>query len=226
MIEIEKNKLDAFFKTNSDLIRIEEDGFIEAVALGNFIYLSCHIKTFGKLDYTVIYDSYEGGHIKEKSEALKDEYLSDFNKSIGAGLVIIRKVDMSIHKLYYFKDNYNLYSKATFVGCTDNNQVVISPDEYCYVFKNGVYEHLHFVNSYKYKRLGDYWILYPTIGYDAICSWELIDFREKRVFSIPFFYYPKEEETVDIYFNLRKGCICFDYGDCVEIPFKEVYRVK
>lgn len=249
---VDKDIVDAIFnKYSANLIRIETAEFKEAIKYDGLIYLSCHVKTYGNLDYMVIHDSYAGGYVTSKEDALKEEYWSDFNKGftgrmspdkqfythceskqadinhegIGACLVCLNEIDLSIKKLYYFKDSYNMPSNVEFVEIVNGN-IIVSPDEYCYVFRNGEYQNLHFVNSWKHKTLGNYLILYPHYGYDAVCGWTLVDFINKKVFSIPFYYSPDEDESLDIYINSQKKCLCFDFGDRVEFDLTEIFDYK
>lgn len=248
---IEKEMLNCVFdKYAQDIVRIEIDGFHEAIKYGGYIYLSCYVKTHGRLDYTVIYDSYDGGYTKTKEEAMKDSYWSDFNKGyagklsqdgiwytkcpdydadiihegIGASLLVLHENDLSVHKIFYFKDAYNINSVVEFIDIVDQ-KVIVNPDEYCYVFSQGEYINLHFVNSWKHLEFGDKWILYPHYGYDAVCMWQIIDFREKEIFNIPFDYIPDENENLEIFFNFRNCSICFDFSSkIVEIPFSNIFK--
>ena len=207
-MEYEDSKIvNDFFIKNPDFTKPDDLGkYPVAVVVGDYIYISCLIKTQTTIDYDVIYDP--GLYdilLKSKSQAFEeDDYWSPHNKGffahktdephfityceeydnpdithIGTGtvLVIINKKTSSVCKVFYFKDTYNLPANLDILEVVEG-KVVVRYVEYDYVFEKDSFTFLTFVDSYKFLKLDYLWIAYPFYGYDACCNWHLINFRE------------------------------------------------
>lgn len=180
-----------FFKSNSDFLKPETvcDCHL-AQTVGDYIYLSCYIKTNTVLDFNVIYDpGLFGNLVKNKESAfIEDDYWSAFNKGsqfgkeildngLGAALVILEKESLSIYTIYYFKDTYNIDTPVKICDVVDN-KIIINYLEYNYVFASGSFLFLSFVDSGKFLKMDYLWVAYPYYGYDAFCNWHFINFKE------------------------------------------------
>ena len=196
-----------FFIKNQDFTKPDDLGrYPVAVVVGDYIYMSCLIKTQTTIDYDVIYEpDLEDNLLKSKSQAFEeDDYWSAYNKGffahktdkpyfvtyceenenpdithIGTGtvLVILNKDTSSVCKVFYFKDTYNLPANLHILDVVEG-KVIVRYVEYNYVFEKEEFTFLTFVDSYKYLKLDYLWIAYPFYGYDASCNWHLINFRE------------------------------------------------
>lgn len=196
-----------FFIKNQDFTKPDDLGrYPVAVVVGDYIYMSCLIKTQTTIDYDVIYEpDLEDNLLKSKSQAFEeDDYWSAYNKGffahktdkpyfvtyceenenpdithIGTGtvLVILNKDTSSVCKVFYFKDTYNLPANLHILDVVED-KVIVRYVEYNYVFEKEEFTFLTFVDSYKYLKLDYLWIAYPFYGYDASCNWHLINFRD------------------------------------------------
>lgn len=131
---------------------------------------------FNKGFYGKRHKENEGGGFMCYSHCEEKE--ADFiHEGLGGVLVVLNKTNRSILKVYYFKDTYNMDARPEFVDIVEN-QIIVRYFEYNYVFQNGKFTGLTFVDSYKYLKLNYLWIAYPSYEYDASCNWHLINFRE------------------------------------------------
>lgn len=237
-----------FFIKNPDFTKPEDWGrYPIAIVVGEFIYISCLIKTQTAVNYDVIYEpGLERILLKSKSQAFEeDDYWSAYNKGffahktdephfvtyceedenpdithIGTGtvLVIINKNSLSICKVYYFKDTYNLPANLDILDVVEG-KVVVRYVEYNYVFEKDQFTFLTFVDSYKYLKLDYLWIAYPFYGYDSSCNWHLINFRENIEHSIYALTelleeHPSIQDYSDCWYDFEK-CI-FVFGNDTE----------
>lgn len=179
-----------FFRTNADFFKPESVSDCHlANTLGDYVYISCYIKTKTIHNYSVIYDPGLSGNLTKSKESAfaEDDYWSDFNKGdqfskditndgLGAALVILDKKSLLIYNIYYFKDTYNIDAPVSIEDAVEG-KVVVNYVEYNYVFKNGIFTYLTFVAS-NFLKLDYLWVAYPYWGYDAYCNWHFINFKE------------------------------------------------
>lgn len=185
-----------FFKSNPDFLKPESvDECKLAKSVGDFLYISCYIKTKTLHNFHVIYDAGLCGNLvktKEKAFA-EDDYWSAFNKGgqfeknitdegLGNALVVLNKKNLSIFNIYFFKDTYNADFPVSINDVVDN-KVIVNFVEYDYVFEDGVFKFLSFVDT-RFLKLGDLWIGYPGYFYDAKCNWNFINFRNNSAAEI------------------------------------------
>lgn len=210
-----------FFRTNADFLKPESVSNCHLVnTLGDYVYISCYIKTKTIHNYNVIYDpGLTGNLIKTKENAFaEDDYWSDFNKGdqfskditnegLGAALVILDKRSLFVYNIYYFKDTYN--SDATvLIEDVVEGKVVVNYVEYSYVFENGIFTYLTFVTS-DFLKLDYLWVAYPYYGYDAYCNWHFINFKENKEAPI---------RAIDDDLSNRKYRKCYyDFEKCLFI---------
>lgn len=240
-----------FFIKNPDFTKPDDLGkYSVAVVVGDYIYISCLIKTQTTIDYDVIYDpGLEDNLLKSKSQAFEeDDYWSPHNKGffahntdephfityceenenpdiihIGTGtvLVILNKNTSSICKVYYFKDTYNLPANLDILEVVEG-KVIVRYVEYNYVFEKEKFTFLTFVDSYKYLKLDYLWIAYPFYGYDAFCNWHLINFRES--IEQPIYALTellKEHPSIQDYTNCW-----YDFEKCLFVFENETESIK
>lgn len=221
MLLTSKDIANEFFRTNSDFFKPESVSDCHlAKTVGDYVYISCYIKTKTKLSYNIIYDpGLSGNLVKTKENAFaEDDYWSDFNKGdqfskditnagLGAALVVLDKKSLLVYNIYFFKDTYN--SDAT-VLIEDNvdGKVVAHYVEYNYVFENGIFTYLTFVAS-EFLKLDYLWVAYPYYGYDAYCNWHFINFKENTEAPI--------RAIDDDLLNQKYGDCYYDFEKCLFI---------
>lgn len=210
-----------FFMTNADFIKPESVSDCHLVkTLGDYVYISCYIKTNTIHNYNVIYDPGLSGNLTKTKEIAfeEDNYWSAFNKGdqfsknitndgFGAALVILDKRSLFIYNIYYFKDTYN--SDATvLIEDVVEGKVVVNYVEYSYMFENGIFTYLTFVTS-DFLKLDYLWVAYPYYGYDAYCNWHFINFKENKEAPI---------RAIDDDLSNRKYRKCYyDFEKCLFI---------
>lgn len=224
-------RINTFFDSNQSLAervqQHENKNFIEAVEVDGRIYLSCYIHSKCDFDYIVLYEpGLYDTLCKTKHKAFaEDDYWSDFNRGFqqlsiskpayedftgfGNGLVVLDSENLDIIKIYYFKDSYNMCDPVEILDVVDGN-VVVRFSEFDYVFKNGEYTYLNFVNSHKHRCFGKYWINFPDMGYDQSCGWDLIDLSSHSIIPLTNIepsgvtHNPNFEEDVEFDYLLGK----------------------
>jgi predicted amidophosphoribosyltransferase len=211
-----------FFKLNPDFSKPESVRDCHLVKeIGDLLYISCYIKTNTSLYYNVIYDPQLWGNLvktKEKAFA-EDDYWSGFNKGnqfdknisdegLGAALVVLDKKAQSIYNIYYFKDTYCAEFPVEVQDVVEG-KVVVRYFEYDYVFENGLFIYLTFVDSHKFLKLDYLWIAYPYWGYDASCSWHFINFKDNIESPIHLFEEGNRPEYTDCYYDFEKCLFIF-----------------
>ena len=228
-----------FIKLNPDFSKPESVSDCHLVKeVGNFLYISCYIKTSTSHYYNVLYDSpFWGNLVKTKEKAFaEDDYWSGFNRGnrlddsftengLGAALVVLDKKALTIFNIYYFKDNYCADTPVE-VRDVVGGKVVVNYFEYDYVFEDGIFTYLIFVDSYKFLKLDYLWIAYPYWGYDASCSWHFINFKDNIESPIHFFEEDNRPEYTDCYYNFEKCLFIFSNEEgCMTMDFQALTSI-
>ena len=231
-----------FFVSNPDFIEISDTEIrTNTMSIGDYIYISCYVKTQSSTSFDVIYES---GRISSDEQALIDDsYWSPFNKGyfakqtepfwvqyckedenpnivhegIGAALVILDRPSMSIQKVYYFKDTYNMPGGVSLIDVV-SGKLVVQYFEHHYVFDKENFTGLVFINSYKYLKLDYLWIAYPHEGYDEFCNWHLINFRENKeqpIYALTEIIeqYPQIQNCTSCWYDFERNVFIFEMQD-------------
>ena len=235
--------IEAFFKSHYDFYKPEtiindSISFPISIVLGDYIYITCYIRTLTDINYDIIYDPLCNSTLKTKLEAFNEgDHWSSFNRNFnevprapgfiydnqdinnvgkGAALVILDKSTLSINKVYYFKDCYclDVYSRIIDVVA---GKVVVNYFEYNYVFENDEFLNLSFANSNKYLKLDYLWIAYPFCGYDAGCEWQTINFKNNIVTPIYALTERLEEHPSFVDYRDDKIYCWYDFEKCLFI---------
>ena len=234
LLHTPKDIANDFFESNSDFLKREsEDDNALYKIVGNFVYISCYVKTNTSFNYNVIYGP---GLVKTKEAAFtEDNYWSDFNKGaqfsksitddgIGNALVIIGKCSLSIYNIYFFKDEYNFDFPVLLLDYVDN-KLIVNYFEFDYVFEDGIYTFLSFVDS-TFLKLDYIWIAHPTDGYDASSNWHFINFKEMVEYPIHIIEEEPSIEYKDCHYDFDNNLFVFSSEfKCLKIDYKTLISV-
>ena len=238
LLHTPKDIANDFFESNSDFLKPEsEDGSNLYRTVGDFVYISCYIKTNTSYKYNVIYEpGLFGNLVKTKEKAFaEDDYWSGFNKGdqfskgvtdkgLGNALVILDRNSLSIYNIYFFKDTYN-YDFPVLILDTVRNKVVVNFVEYNYVFEDGIYIYLSFVCS-DFLKLDYIWIAHPTYGYDASCNWHFINFKDIIESPIHIIVNDASVEYTDCYYDFENNLFVFSSeSKSLKLDFKTLSSI-
>lgn len=229
--------------------QLDSDCELNFIEVGNYLYITCNLLTFGDLNYTVIYEpsnSLQSNQLYSAVTESKDEvlsYVSDcwtpYNKGyyakqsgdygriyceeheanikhvgVGAGLIIVDKLNLKLKNVYYFRDTYNCADQSEIINQV-GEKLIIRYAEYNYVFFNGTFTGFGFVAS-NHKIFGNLLINFWYYGYDAFCPWQLIDLEKMNcndIYALDINEHPEFEEITDCIYDYETSEFVFTFED-------------
>lgn len=177
--------------------------------LNGKLYLSCFVKTYSEADYILISPDYnyyrskdaflKGDYISACNQGIigkKDDkqvegstFISYTNTSLeeadfitegrGAALVVCEIDSLSIEKIFYFYDTYNLEDTAS-IELIHDNSIVIGFEEHTVVISLLDYSFISFSGVGNYKRVKDLLFTSYYAGYDEYGELSVIDLKSLK----------------------------------------------
>lgn len=232
--------------------QLEPDCELNFIEVGNYLYVTTNILTYGRLNYTVILEpeGYDDSNeislrpstaeIESKEDFLKRSYVSAYNKGyygkrkdgeigivycneheanvqhvgVGAGLIIIDKVNISLKNVYYFRDTYNSNCPSEIIAQV-GEKLLIGYSEYNYVFFEGTFTGFGFVAA-EHRIFGNLLINFWHYGYDASCPWQLIDLGKMtcdKIYALDMNEHQEFGEINDCYYDYETSEFVFTFPD-------------
>ena len=242
-----------FLNLNPDFMnQLEPDCELNFIEVGNYLYVCTNILTYGKLDYTVIFEieGYDGinnisdrpntAKVVSKEDCLKMGRGTPYNEGyygkrkdgeigivycneheanvhhvgVGAGLIIIDKVNISLKNVYYFPDTYNSDCPSEIIAQV-GEKLLIGYSEYNYVFFEGTFTGFGFVAA-EHRIFGNLLINFWHYGYDARCPWQLIDLGKMtcdEIYALDMNEHQEFGEINDCYYDYETSEFVFTFPD-------------